>query len=171
MDSQSSYVIMSKLIRSLLNVWFSASTGGLLGLFMGFSVVSLIEIIYFLSLRPYCAHRRYTRHEKIMESTKLHVPWYLNGVYDPKKPGASVIIPVRPFSVTTNKIHSERRSSNSPLNDSVASSRVSKLVKWKNMIQYEFNRRTNKKIELSEPAIVGVAEVVRVERRRYPYTE
>lgn len=32
--------------------------GGLLGLFLGFSVISLIEIIYFLSLRPYCASKR-----------------------------------------------------------------------------------------------------------------
>ncbi|XP_037040267.1 pickpocket protein 28 [Bradysia coprophila] len=37
---------------------FLSNTGGLLGLFMGFSVVSIIEIIYFVSLRPYCASRR-----------------------------------------------------------------------------------------------------------------
>lgn len=37
---------------------FSASTGGLLGLFMGFSVLSLVEIIYFVSLRPYCKNNR-----------------------------------------------------------------------------------------------------------------
>lgn len=37
---------------------FLSNTGGLLGLFMGFSVISLIEIIYFLSLRPYCAQKR-----------------------------------------------------------------------------------------------------------------
>lgn len=37
---------------------FLSNTGGLLGLFMGFSVISLIEIIYFLSLRPYCASKR-----------------------------------------------------------------------------------------------------------------
>ncbi|CAO1385548.1 unnamed protein product [Diamesa serratosioi] len=40
---------------------FLSNTGGLLGLFMGFSVISLIEIIYFLSLRPFCAKKR---HEK-----------------------------------------------------------------------------------------------------------
>lgn len=28
---------------------------------MGFSVVSLIEILYFISLRPYCAKRRYVQ--------------------------------------------------------------------------------------------------------------
>lgn len=28
--------------------------GGLLGLFMGFSVFSIIEVLYFLSIRPYC---------------------------------------------------------------------------------------------------------------------
>lgn len=37
---------------------FSANTGGLLGLFMGFSVVSIIELIYFLTFRPYCAQQR-----------------------------------------------------------------------------------------------------------------
>lgn len=31
---------------------FSANTGGLLGLFMGFSVFSIIEIFYFLTIRP-----------------------------------------------------------------------------------------------------------------------
>lgn len=33
---------------------FIAYSGGLLGLFIGFSIVSLIEIIYFLSLRIVC---------------------------------------------------------------------------------------------------------------------
>lgn len=37
---------------------FLSSTGGLLGLFMGFSVISLIEFIYFLSIRPYCVLKR-----------------------------------------------------------------------------------------------------------------
>lgn len=36
----------------------TANTGGLLGLFMGFSVVSIVEIVYFLSVRPYCASLR-----------------------------------------------------------------------------------------------------------------
>lgn len=36
----------------------SASTGGLLGLFMGFSVLSIIEILYFVSIRPYLINRR-----------------------------------------------------------------------------------------------------------------
>lgn len=33
---------------------FLANIGGLLGLFMGFSVFSIIEVLYFLSIRPYC---------------------------------------------------------------------------------------------------------------------
>lgn len=45
-----------------------ANTGGLLGLFMGFSVVSLIEMIYFLSIRPYCAHKRYYKNVTMVES-------------------------------------------------------------------------------------------------------
>jgi hypothetical protein len=40
---------------------FLSNTGGLLGLFMGFSVISLMEIIYFLTLRPYCAGKRVDR--------------------------------------------------------------------------------------------------------------
>lgn len=50
-----------KIKFSTLN-YVSANTGGLLGLFMGFSVVSFIEIIYFMSLRPYCARKRYSNH-------------------------------------------------------------------------------------------------------------
>ncbi|KAF4523031.1 hypothetical protein B566_EDAN012760 [Ephemera danica] len=37
---------------------FLASTGGLLGLFHGFSVLSLVEVIYFLTLRLLCSWRR-----------------------------------------------------------------------------------------------------------------
>lgn len=37
---------------------FAANTGGLLGLFMGFSVVSIIELLYFMTFRPYCAQQR-----------------------------------------------------------------------------------------------------------------
>lgn len=41
-------------------IFSSFVVGGLLGLFLGFSVISLIEIIYFLSLRPYCARKRHS---------------------------------------------------------------------------------------------------------------
>lgn len=46
-------------IKKITVVFFFivANTGGLLSLFMGFSVVSLIEILYFLTIRPYCAAR------------------------------------------------------------------------------------------------------------------
>lgn len=37
---------------------FLANTGGLLGLFMGFSVLSLIEIFYFITMRPYYKYLR-----------------------------------------------------------------------------------------------------------------
>jgi amiloride-sensitive sodium channel len=33
---------------------FSASCGGLLGLYLGFSILSLVEIIYFFTVRLYC---------------------------------------------------------------------------------------------------------------------
>lgn len=35
-----------------------ASCGGILGLFMGFSVLSFIEIIYFCTIRPILAYRQ-----------------------------------------------------------------------------------------------------------------
>lgn len=44
----------------------AANTGGLLGLFMGFSVFSIVEIFYFFTFRP-CIH-----HKK--ESKKRHQP-------------------------------------------------------------------------------------------------
>lgn len=44
---------------------FLSNTGGLLGLFMGFSVISLIEIVYFVSLRPYCERKRFKMQQKI----------------------------------------------------------------------------------------------------------
>lgn len=46
------------------NVFISASTGGLLGLFMGFSFLSAIEVIYFISLRLWCAM---SKNKKVMD--------------------------------------------------------------------------------------------------------
>lgn len=40
-----------------------------MSLFMGFSVISIIEIIYFITLRPYCAHRR-SKEEKQVQDVK-----------------------------------------------------------------------------------------------------
>lgn len=43
-----------------INAWYiywlelTANTGGLLGIFMGFSVFSFVEMFYFLTIRPYC---------------------------------------------------------------------------------------------------------------------
>lgn len=46
-----------------------ANTGGLLSLFMGFSVVSVSEIFYFIALRPYC--RRFINRDNLkMKFTK-----------------------------------------------------------------------------------------------------
>ncbi|XP_053949282.1 pickpocket protein 28 [Anastrepha ludens] len=49
---------------------FLSNTGGLLGLFMGFSIFSIIEIFYYVTLRPYCANRtmqlsRHRRHGRM----------------------------------------------------------------------------------------------------------
>lgn len=38
---------------------FFSNTGGLLGLFIGFSVTSAIEILYFLTLRIICNTKKY----------------------------------------------------------------------------------------------------------------
>lgn len=38
---------------------FAANVGGLLGLFTGFSVLSLVELIYFLTLRIFCNIKLY----------------------------------------------------------------------------------------------------------------
>lgn len=49
---------------------------------MGFSVVSIIEIIYFISLRPYCASRRDKK--KLNKNVKLVEPsnkvWFVEDV-------------------------------------------------------------------------------------------
>lgn len=37
---------------------FLANLGGLLGLFLGFSGISVIEMFYFISIRPYCQYLR-----------------------------------------------------------------------------------------------------------------
>ncbi|XP_055371678.1 pickpocket protein 28-like [Condylostylus longicornis] len=45
---------------------FLSYTGGLMGLFLGFSTISIIEIIYFCTFRPYCARYRYNKELKSM---------------------------------------------------------------------------------------------------------
>ncbi|KAF5300619.1 hypothetical protein FQA39_LY11080 [Lamprigera yunnana] len=40
---------------------FLSNVGGLLGLFIGFSVTSLIEILYFCTLRMWCNHKKFGR--------------------------------------------------------------------------------------------------------------
>ncbi|KAG4074411.1 hypothetical protein HA402_000390 [Bradysia odoriphaga] len=56
---------------------FLSNTGGLLGLFLGFSVVSLIEIFYFLTFRPYCAQRRQKNVAKITKTARRKRADYL----------------------------------------------------------------------------------------------
>lgn len=49
----------------------AANTGGLLGLFLGFSFLSAVEALYFLTLRLWCSFRR--RQKKITPpSPKLY---------------------------------------------------------------------------------------------------
>ena len=59
-----SYFITSK--RSELYGWvdFLANCGGLLGLFMGVSILSLLEICYFITIRPFSVRSRIASAEK-----------------------------------------------------------------------------------------------------------
>lgn len=41
--------------------------GGLLGLFMGVSLLSFVEILYFCTLRPFCVWRRMNRKLKLQQ--------------------------------------------------------------------------------------------------------
>lgn len=45
-----------------------ASCGGLMGLFMGFSLLSLVEMIYYCAIRPWlvCRRRRYCLNDRII---------------------------------------------------------------------------------------------------------
>lgn len=45
---------------SIFFIYNTASMGGLLGLFMGFSFISVIELVYFVSIRPYCNYLRFS---------------------------------------------------------------------------------------------------------------
>lgn len=49
---------------------FLANCGGLLGLFMGFSFISLIEIVYFLTLRMWCNIQKHGR--RMWSSKKIN---------------------------------------------------------------------------------------------------
>lgn len=58
---------------------FLANTGGLLGLFMGFSVLSIVEILYFTSLRPFCELRKQKKFlRKKQNSLHVQKAWYEN---------------------------------------------------------------------------------------------
>lgn len=50
--------------------YLSASTGGLLGLFLGFSVLSIVEVVYFVSIRPYYKKGK----DKSAEKEKKKIP-------------------------------------------------------------------------------------------------
>ncbi|XP_026322231.1 pickpocket protein 28 [Hyposmocoma kahamanoa] len=49
---------------------FLANVGGLLGLFLGFSLLSLVEIVYFVTLRLCCILKRDLRQEKLNSEIK-----------------------------------------------------------------------------------------------------
>lgn len=116
---------------------------------MGFSMVSLIEIIYFLSLRPYCAYRRVTHTDSRSSATE---PSYLQGVYDPKKLDTNTIITVRPISYIRDQKPLQRSMFSPEIinNDTSNSSNI-----W-TQIKHQF---------INEP------KVKRNGDKQYPYTE
>ena len=49
---------------------FSAACGGIIGLFMGFSVLSGAELIYFFTLRMWVDHSRAKKNKKRVSGTR-----------------------------------------------------------------------------------------------------
>nr|CAH7720558.1 unnamed protein product [Callosobruchus chinensis] len=60
---------------------FLGNIGGLLGLFMGFSIMSIVEIIYFLSLRLWCSYHKERKIENIKKTFNnqdySHIYWFV----------------------------------------------------------------------------------------------
>jgi Amiloride-sensitive sodium channel len=55
----------------------AASTGGLLGLFHGFSVLSAVEVLYFLTIRLLCSWRNHgAARKKVAMATKPQVEYF-----------------------------------------------------------------------------------------------
>ncbi|GLH08173.1 Sodium channel protein Nach, partial [Gryllus bimaculatus] len=52
---------------------FLSSTGGLLGLFMGFSFMSLVEVVYHITLRLWCAVRKNRRNLHLEQQSNVNM--------------------------------------------------------------------------------------------------
>lgn len=68
---------------------FLSNTGGLLGLFMGFSVFSIIEIFYFLTIRPYnnyikVSERRRQTFRRVFRKFKLRAKRKATSLIEPQ---------------------------------------------------------------------------------------
>ncbi|XP_037915033.1 pickpocket protein 28-like [Hermetia illucens] len=56
---------------------FLSDTGGLMGLFLGFSVLSIVEIIYYILIRPYFATQRYNasvKYKRLVSNRQTGLP-------------------------------------------------------------------------------------------------
>lgn len=150
----------------MLNHFPTASTGGLLGLFMGFSVVSLIEIIYFGTLRPYCAHRRQNAHggkdeqavTQMTNTSKADGAWYVSGAATPIKVAKTgEVMMVLPNRAAESPKGGETSVVEKPTGVQAIGQRWRDAIQWLTSVLYLDDRLKR--------AVAGR------EQHRYPYTE
>ncbi|KAK3911814.1 Pickpocket protein 28 [Frankliniella fusca] len=77
---------------------FLANCGGLLGLFSGFSLISLIEILYYLSIRLWCnVHRAHQRRARALAELTALGNLAITGPFDVEKQPPQPSAPEEPF--------------------------------------------------------------------------
>lgn len=54
----------------------TANIGGLLSLFMGFSFISIFELLYYLTIRPYCEQWRRKTRRTVSDRWKTPATWW-----------------------------------------------------------------------------------------------
>jgi amiloride-sensitive sodium channel len=57
-----------EILLQFVNFFVTANTGGLLGLFLGFSFLSAVEAIYFITIRLWCSINQ--RNQNVAKSQK-----------------------------------------------------------------------------------------------------
>ncbi|XP_035782625.1 pickpocket protein 28-like [Anopheles albimanus] len=94
---------------------FLSNVGGLLGLFLGFSIISLIEVIYFVTLRPYSARRKQRLIRDRQDVTEMN-PSVVSRreflKFAPKPQVQFVGLPPSDFGIDSIRLQRDRNSSN-----------------------------------------------------------